>query len=225
MVNTTTFVKRGFRMSAYFNGVFWTLKKNLLWGLCQIFGGHTPKPNPGPRGFSGGFGKLPEDVFWQSGGFQSTLTNFGWCRVGFGVRGASINYFFFMVSQTRLKNKTFLWWTTFLISQRRPSYTCLKILKKKLKNWLCSNFFQKFNLFPNFLVLPQTRPQTKTLVWWTFFLISQRCPSYTCLNKDVLKFSKSSFTLLRLVLRQPFPPNFETSIWLRKKQPGWKKRR
>jgi len=131
---------------------------------------------------------------------------------------------FLVLPQTRPQTKTFLWWTIFLISQRRPSYTCLKILKKKLKNWLCSNFFQKFNLFPNFLVLPQTRPQTKTLVWWTFFLISQRCPSYTCLNKDVLKFSKSSFTLLRLVLRQPFAPNFETSIWLRKKQPGWKKK-
>ena len=131
---------------------------------------------------------------------------------------------FLVLPQTRPQTKTLVWWTIFLISQRRPSYTCLKILKKKLKNWLCSNFFQKFNLFPNFLVLPQTRPQTKTLVWWTFFLISQRCPSYTCLNKDVLKFSKSSFTLLRLVLRQPFAPNFETSIWLRKKQPGWKKK-
>jgi hypothetical protein len=249
-------------------------------GTLPFFLGSYPKAKPRPPGLLGGFGKLPEDVFRQSRGFQSTLTNFGSGRVGFGVRGASHNYFFLMVSQTGLKNKTFLWWTTFLISQRRPSYTCLKnliekfeklamfklfskiklfpnflvlpqtrpqtktflwwtiflisqrrpsytclkILKKKLKNWLCSNFFQKFNLFPNFLVLPQTRPQTKTLVWWTFFLISQRCPSYTCLNKDVLKFSKSSFTLLRLVLRQPFPPNFETSIWLRKKQPGWKKK-
>jgi|FrelakmetLWP11LW_1041352.scaffolds.fasta_scaffold02670_1 hypothetical protein len=63
MVNTTTFVKRGFRMSAYFNGVFWTLKKNLLWGLCQIFGGHTPKPNPGPRGFSGGSASFPRMSF------------------------------------------------------------------------------------------------------------------------------------------------------------------
>jgi hypothetical protein len=48
------------------------------------------------------------------------------------------------------QTKTFLWWTTFLISQRRPSYTCLKILKKKLKNWLCSNFFQKSNFFQIF---------------------------------------------------------------------------
>jgi hypothetical protein len=98
------------------------------------------------------------------------------------------------------------------------------LFEKFDKKMTITQKFSKFKLFPIFLVLPQTRPQTKTLVWWTFFLISQRCPSYCCLNKDVLKISKSSFTLLRLVLRQPFAPNFETSIWLRKKQPGWKKK-
>jgi len=63
MVNTTTFMKRGFRMSVYFNGVFWTLTKTHLWGLCHFFGGHTPKPNPGPRGFSGGSASFPRMSF------------------------------------------------------------------------------------------------------------------------------------------------------------------
>jgi hypothetical protein len=36
MVNTTTFVKIGFRMSAYFNGVFWTEKVNHFGTLGVI---------------------------------------------------------------------------------------------------------------------------------------------------------------------------------------------
>ena len=129
-----------------------------------------------------------------------------------------------MVSQTRLKTKTFLWWHIFLISQRPLRYTCLKNLIEKFEKLAMFKLFSKFKLFPIFLVLPQTRPQTKTFLWWTIFLISQRPLSYTCLNKDVLKISKSSFTLLRLVLRQPFAPNFETSIWLREKTTWLKKK-
>ena len=96
--------------------------------------------------------------------------------------------------------------------------------EKKIEKLAMFKLFSKFKLFPIFLVLPQTRPQTKTFLWWTIFLISQRPLRYTCLNKDVLKISKSSFTLLRLVLRQPFAPNFETSIWLREKTTWLKKK-
>jgi hypothetical protein len=48
------------------------------------------------------------------------------------------------------QTKTFLWWTIFLISQRRPSYSCLKNLTKKWpspKNFQNSNFFQFFWFF------------------------------------------------------------------------------
>ena len=100
----------------------------------------------------------------------------------------------------------------------------LFLFEKFDKKMTITQNFSKFKLFPIFLVLPQTRPQTKTFLWWTIFLISQRPLSYTCLNKNVLKISKSSFTLLRLVLRQPFAPNFETSIWLREKTTWLKKK-
>ena len=191
------FYEERFSDVCIFQWSFLDFDKKPSLGTLPFFLGSYPKAKPRPPGLLGGFGKLPEDVFRQSRGFQSTLTNFGSGRVGFGVRGASHNYFFFMVSQTGLKNKTFLWWTTFLISQRRPSYSCLKNFIEKFENFSITLNFSKLKLFPNFLVLPPTWPQTKTFLWWTIFLISQRRPSYSCLKN--------------LTKKWPSPKNFQNS--------------